>query len=98
MIGKGGVGDAGYEAGNVEEIVDFGEVGVGEGMASEAAEDCSGGERAGSEDSFSDFATRAVVSEENDPFLSDQCVDENDDGMSVGAGCCEMCVEREGLR
>lgn len=41
VVGECRVGDAGNEAGDVEEVVDFGKIGVGEGVAGEAAEDTS---------------------------------------------------------
>lgn len=41
MVGKGGVSHAGDKAGDVEEVVDFGEVGIREGVAGEAPQDTS---------------------------------------------------------
>lgn len=97
VVGEGGVRDAGDEAGHLEKVVDFGEVGVGEGVAGEAAEDAAGDEGAGGEDGFGDFAGGPVVAEEDDPLLGEHGVDEDDDGVRVGAAGCEVRVEGEGL-
>ena len=98
MVCEGGVSDAGDEAGDVEEVVNFCEVGVGECVSREAPEDGSGGEGAGGEDGFGDFAAGAVVPKEDDTFLGKEGVDEDDNGMCVGARCGEVRVKGEGLR
>ena len=97
VVGKGGVCDAGDEARDFEKVVDFGEVGVGEGVAGEAAEDAAGDKSAGSEDGLGDFAGGAVVAEEDDAFLGEHGVDEDDDRVGVGAACGYVRVEGEGL-
>ena len=97
MVGESGISDAGNEARDVEEVVDFGEVSVGEGVASEPAEDTARGEGAGGEDSFGDFARGSVVPEEDDAFLGEYGVDEDDDGVRVGAVGGEMRVQHEWL-
>ena len=98
VVGEGGVCDAGDKAGDVEEVFDFGEVGVGEGVAGEAAQDAPRCEGAGGEDGFGDFARGAVVAEEDDAFLGEQGVDEDDDRVGVGAAGGEVRVQHEGLR
>lgn len=97
VVGEGGVGDAGNEAGDVEEVVDLGEVGVREGVAGEASEDASGSESAGCEDGFGDFTRGPVMAKEDDALLSEHGVDEDDDGMGVGATGGEVRVQHEGL-
>lgn len=98
VVGEGGICNASDEAGDLEKVVDLGEVGVGEGVAGEAAEDTAGDEGAGCEDGFGDFAGGAVVAEEDDTFLGEHGVDEDGDGVRVGAAGCKVRVEGEGLR
>lgn len=97
VVGKGRVCDAGDKTGDFEEVVDLGEVGVGEGMAGEAAEDAAGDEGTGGEDCFGDFAGGPVVAEEDDAFLGEHGVDEDDDRVGVGAAGGEVRVEGEGF-
>lgn len=53
---EGGVGHAGDEAGHLEQVIDFGEIGVGKRVACEAAQDAAGGQRTGGEDRLGDLA------------------------------------------
>ena len=98
VVSEGGVGDAGDEARDVEEVVDFCEVSVRESMSCEAAEDGSGGKSTGSEDCFSNLATGSIMPKEDYTFLSDESVDENNNGVGIDTGCCEVRMESEGLR
>lgn len=90
VIGKGRIGDSSNEAGNLEKVVDFSQVGVGEGVAGEAAEDAPRSQSAGGEDSLSDFAGWAVVAQENDTLLCKHGIDENEDGVGEGAAGGEV--------
>ena len=56
VVGERGIGDACDETGDFEEVVDFGEVSVWEGVACEATEDTARDKMAGSKDGFCDFA------------------------------------------
>ena len=98
VICEGWIGDPSDEAGNVEKVVDFCEIGVGESVSCEATEDGSGCKSAGGEDGFGDITAGAVVSKEDDAFLSDEGVEEDNDGMRVGTGCSEVRVKRKWLR
>jgi len=93
LVGERGVCDACDEAWDFEEIIDFGEFGVREGVAGEASEDAARCEGAGSEDGFGDFAGPGFVADENDALLGEECVYQHDDWVGVWAICGEMWVD-----
>lgn len=98
VICEGWIGDPRDEAGDIEKVVDFCEIGVGERVSCEATEDGPGCKSAGGKDGFGDFTAGAVVSKEDDTFLGDEGVEEDDYGMRVGTGCSEVRVKRKRLR
>lgn len=98
VICEGWIGDPGDEAGNIEKVINFGEIGVGESVSCKATEDRSGCKSAGGEDGFGHFTAGAVVSKEDDAFLGDEGIEEDNDGMRVGTGCSEVRVKRKRLR
>ena len=69
VVGECGISDTSDEAGDFEEVLDLGKVGVWEGVACEAPEDATGDKVACAKHSFCNFARRSIVAEENDPFL-----------------------------
>lgn len=98
VVCEGWIGDTSDEAGNIEKVVYLCEIGVGKSVSCEATEDGPGCKGAGGEDRFGDFTAGAVVSKEDDAFLGDEGVEENNYGMRVGTGCGEVRVKRERLR
>ena len=64
-------------------------------MASETAEYPSRCEGTGCKDSFGHFAGWAVVPEEDDTFLSEHGINENDDGVCIRPTCSEVGVDHE---
>ncbi len=81
VVGERGVGHTRNEPGDVQQVVDFGKVGIGEGVAGEATEDASRCERAGCKDAFGDFPRGTIVAKEDDAFLGEDGVHEDDDGV-----------------
>jgi len=93
VVCEGWICNPSDEARNIEKVVDFCEIGIGESVSCEATEDGSGCKSAGGEDGFGDFTAGAVVSEEDDAFLGDEGVEEDNNGMRVGTGCSEVRVQ-----
>lgn len=98
VISKSGICDPRYETRDLEKVIYFGKVGVGKSMASEAAEYPSRRKGTGCKDSLGHFAGWAVVPKENDAFLSEYGIDEDDDGVCIRPTCSEVGVDREWLR
>lgn len=97
MVSEGWVFDACDEARDLEELVDFAEVCIGEGETREAAEGAAGAECTGGKNVIGDFAGWTVVGEEDDTFLREEAVHEDDDWVGIRAVGGEMGVEGEGL-
>lgn len=98
MVGKGRVGHPGHKAGHIQQVVNFRQIRVRKGMSGKAPENTTGSERAGREHRFGHFARWPIVAEEDDTFLSQEGVDENDNGVRVGAIGGQVGVECKGLR
>ena len=97
LIGEGRVSDPGDEAGHFEEVIDLGEISVGEGVAREAAQDATRGKSAGRQDRLGDFAGRSVVTKEDDALLRQHGIYKDDDRVCVGARGGQMGVQHKGL-
>lgn len=98
VICKSGIRDSRYEARDLEKVIYFGKIGVGKSMAGEAAEYPSGCEGTCCKDSLGHFAGWAVMSEEDDAFLSEHGINEDDDGVRIRSTCSEVGVDHEWLR
>lgn len=98
VISKCRIRHTGNEAGNLEEVVDLGQVSVGKGVAGEAAKYPSRCKGAGGKDSLSHLPGGAVVAEKNDTLLCEHGIDENEDRVGEGAAGGQMRMKHEWLR
>src|SRR3569833_1942921 len=86
------------EAGDVQQVVDLGQVRVGEGAPREAAQHAARGERARRQHRLGHLARRHVVPQEDDALLRQESVHQHDDGVRAGAVGSEVRMDGEGLR
>lgn len=87
MVRECRVFHSGNETLDTEEVVDFREVSVGEGVPGEATESSTTGQGTCSQDMVNDFTRGLGFSEEDNALLGDKGIDEDYDWMCIGAVC-----------
>lgn len=98
MMGKSWICDPCDKARDVEQIVDFCEVCIGESMSSEPSKNCTRREGTGRKDSLGDFSAWAIMPQKDDPFLSKQRIHKHNDRMSINSRCGQMGMKCKRLR
>ena len=98
VVLKSRVCNASNEAGYIEQVVDFCQIGVGEGVSGEASQEPAGRQCTGREDGFRDLSRWHVMAQEYHPLLRQETIDKNNDGVRMDTIRRQVWVQSEGVR